>query len=546
MVTSQQVLLVWGQALLAPRLHMQFAIRGLVTTPCRLVWAMTTELSKELRLHWALPPRDRIAAPLLLLWSEPEQEPLQALPLSATLNEREVDFLSLELVADEDNQAMQCTLQMADMNDWLTALPGSSLTLRLGEQEIRLLVDTRSRTRQFANDEYLIEASSPVSRLAAPFAAPMTRTWSEGTAKEAVQSLCQTAAITLDWRVCDWPVQGVAFESLTPAQMLQQLATEACVAISTLGGEVVVQYRYPVSPSLYGTVNPDIVFSDHDSLLSLQQQNEYSPGYDAVELLVEATGSADALRIVEWHGPDGDAENTLPASQRLVAVFAWPFQEVQLSTSGCQVTIHDQGALDFNHEETIEIVEGKGALTYPVHALLENEYRCAHLGNVTVSGYDAVTEEPGNSLVRIRYQSRCRLFLVQSATREPVQCWVTGAGTGIDSNSQARLYRIQRGQGQRPAPELVVDGICRTPAIARERGRNYLDAVGTSKERYEAQTPLVPLALPGALALVQDASLGERFMAKVTGWTLSANGGDPETPQQAWIRWDLERSLTEG
>lgn len=521
-------------------LHCPWAMQAPVSAHCIMPWVLTCRVRAGFDAPHALAQGNVVQDGLLCPWALHDVGLSVAPDISATLGGRSLELLSVELSASEDACCISGVLEAACPADWRRATQAMELVLSLGAFSISLLVDDKTRTEEFGSLRLEVEFRSPAGRLDAPHAEAITRTWENTTARAIAQELCAAAGVQLKWNICDWPVALFSVEQRTPLQIIDSTSTEAAVLVSDFDGALVVQYRHPVSPTRYAQVIPALHIDDHEHVLRLCQETEYLPGYNAVDIVSGATNSGEGLWIEEWNASPTGEDYRLAHWQRMVAVFSHPWRSVFLSASGCPVTIHDQGTLAFAWEESVEIKAGRGKLAYPVSTVLEFEHRCQDLGAVTCQGREVSTSEPGYGMLRIRYRARCHRFLVESASMEKVQvrASATGAFPATEPSQVPLLARVVRAPGNNPAPGLVMDPLCTAPAIARQRGRNFLDEQGFDKLRYEAQTPLIPLVLPGAVASVGLTGFAESFRAKVTGWSLTA-GAD----QAPALAWDLERSL---
>jgi len=536
-----QCALPLGLSLVAAGVDLPHGLRGLTGAACALPHALRSAMAARCGLPHALASRTPVLARIALPHAAYDVAPDQSPPVSCSIAGREVALLSLELTADEDSFAVSASLELARLEDWLALREGDFCLVTVGDSAVHLLLDSRTRSREFGVQRLAAEASSPGSRLAAPFAAPLTRTWEDATARSIAAELCAMAAVPLDWRICDWTLAHFAVEARTPMEALAELVTAAARVLSGTDGAVVVQYRYPQSPAHYHRHPADLVLSDFDDILQLEQESLSRPCYDAVQLLSEAQGGEDGLWLQHWQGANDDQDLGLPRTQRMVAVFAWPEREASLRTTGCDSLVQDQGAHVFEHEELVAFVDGQARLRYPARRLLDWAWRCEDLGDIQSDGaaLQAQAATPGCSLARVRYESACRLFLVESRNLETVQVVATAVDSSQEPGHGGGLQlTVQRGAGARPSPETIVDPLCTSLAILRQRGRNYLDEQGYTKELCDVLTPPRPLVLPGALVQVTDGSLQEKWRAKLTGWQVTAGENQPSR-----VRWTLERSL---
>jgi hypothetical protein len=102
---------------------------------------------------------------------------------------------------------------------------------------------------------------------------------------------------------------------------------------------------------------------------------------------------------------------------------------------------------------------------------------------------------------------------------------------------------VMRGAGENPAPDEQVHELATGEAAGTQLGRNYLDARGSAKRVYEIEAAHAgALALPGDVAEVEDADIGERFRGLVTGTSLEIAVGD-DGAVALTQKYAVERSL---
>jgi len=508
-----------------------YALRGPLSVALRADYAIRTGLAKGLAAKYNIRAAQPVVAGIVVLYSafDPAAEFVPS--ISATVGGQAIDLVACTISANEDSYCLSADIEVADSEAWSLCTAGASLVISVGEDEYNFLIDTRSRSRSWGAIEYKATARSKASRLDAPYAAPISRTWTATTAKTVAQDVCDAAGITLDWRLCDWPLAKYEAAKLTPLAILNSIKTEAAALQSTPAGGLVVRWRYPISPTRYAAASVDLELSDFDDVTKLDDQTDYKPGYNTVYVLEDQSAATNEINLVEWRGVAND--ETFAPLQKCVAVFTRPYVAVTLETS-CPATITAEGLKSFSNTETVEFVAGKASLSYAPDSITSYSWLCANLGAITVSGRTVTAATAGESLLRVTYRASYQRFLVETNVKQKCQVKAVVEWPEVTDSG---LFKVVRDPGDRPAPDVIVDALCTTAGIKTERGRNYLDAEGFSKERYEASTPPRALALPGSLAEISDSSLGGAFRAKITGWRLSAKSGE------AAVDWSLERSV---
>jgi len=74
---------------------------------------------------------------------------------------------------------------------------------------------------------------------------------------------------------------------------------------------------------------------------------------------------------------------------------------------------------------------------------------------------------------------------------------------------------VTRGAGDKLAPETLIDTLCTTNDIGKEKGSTYLYDEGYNKRLYEMQFPYKGKIYPTDLIAVTDNNLGESFVGRV-------------------------------
>ncbi len=455
--------------------------------------------------------------------------------ISASVNGKELRVTELDMSCDEDSYCISCTLELAGATEWSRCSPGQQLVVLLGGTSFAFQVDSRSRDRTFGKTSYTAYARSAAMLLDEPYAAPLTSTWTDTTARGIAQELCDAYGVSLDWRLVDWPLASYSAESLTPMEILAELMTESGVLLSSSDGVLVAQYLYPVSPTRYEACDPELELSDLEDILTLKDSYESAPGYNAVSVLIDQDQDETEVELLVWDGDEDGVEASNSETQRIVALF--PSRLSGLQSSNSDVVIFDQGVRTFEKEETVALVSGEGECSYPPDQLLEYAYRSCDLGALTVTGKAVCAAEAGHSAIYLRYLTSYHCYLVQCDSGTQGLVYLEAEL----EDEATQLVHVNRAPADNPAPEIQEDSMCTNELSARERGRIYLDVNGFDKEWYEAETPLRTLPLPGAVISVLDGSRGLNFRAKLVGWSVNASLVNGVLCSR--VTYDLERSL---
>ena len=101
---------------------------------------------------------------------------------------------------------------------------------------------------------------------------------------------------------------------------------------------------------------------------------------------------------------------------------------------------------------------------------------------------------------------------------------------------------VIRGAGDKQA-EDIIDALCTAESAGLQRGRNYLDENGFDKTIYDMNLSYRLLPLPGAVAEVSDASLGQTFRGKIIAWSMQIDAMDAGRPASITTSLSVERSI---
>ena len=456
--------------------------------------------------------------------------------------------ITCTVTGDRDSYCLQADITLGDRTEWMRVTQGMPVTVRIGAQEINVLVDSKSMTRRWgAKRQFSVHCRSATSRMDEPYADLLDQSWTNTTARTVAQEVCGANGITLEWNVVDWPLSSVSAESETPIAFLDRLISEACVLQTGWDGSTLrVEYRYPVSPTLYDGTAPELVLSSRENTLSLSSEREEMPCYNSVVIMDPSSESSQITRSLQvWAGPDGDLDAAaldLTDWQQIVAFVAWPLSSATLESSGCDAQIFDKGLQTFTYTETVAFVQGEVSTTWPTGEVSSVKWLCRDLGTITVSGNGkALTAEiASQSLAEITYVFQVHLYLVESPSGDSVQLEVVEDDS--DADTSTAITTVARDPGDRPSPGVTADELCTNVAIASQRGRNYLDQYGFNKVRHVIQTPGMELVRTGAVAEIRVHDLGETSRGMITGFTLSiVKDGDTT---KTTVDWDIEESLT--
>jgi len=473
------------------------------------------------REHAPLTPVEVGCVLVALDASAPAMHQVVSLPVVTVAGRVLASIAGLSLRASRDAHAITGSLDLGDPVEWAQITHGDQVHLTLAGRTVALRVTDRTRVREHGDWRYTVSVESPSVWLDAPYAEPLTTTTLSGRAATLAATLA--GAVPLTWSTLDWtvPADGLPAAGQTPLALLRALAAApGAVCTSTWEGGIVVAPEYPLPVPTWASAAPDLVVREAAEVLSATDDDDWRGGYDSYLLGAAATGADGGdLRLEAIDNDDGSKtvraaavpwDGTLALSHR-----GGPW--VQLSLVGDQVR---------TETETVQIVDGVGRCRYPVQALTGTDWLEHELGALTAAADGQLTAATtGDSLVRVSYTTRARVWTIRDPQDEEV---MVVAETAVGGTTSAVSVLVTRGSGTRRGEDLV-DPLLTDERVARERGRNLIDAHSTRRQLITLTCPFTTLHDHGSLVEVREAADGP-WRGMLRGQEVALAVGDDGTP----------------
>jgi len=438
-----------------------------------------TPLVAAYDLYWATTP-----VPLVLSLSQAVSLPAADCTLSSVYR--------LTLLLDRDQYAITGTVTLADQGEYNLTRTGDSLTITLDGEELPLLIIDRGRQRTVDEYVYTLTVSSPAARLTSPYGVVMTDEY-DGLASAIAATLC--GDIALAWDTVDWfiPAGLLAGNSRQRLDILRELSeAPGAVIVSEPDGSLTIEPEYPVAVPLWSTVAPDYVLDEAADVFEATDDEQQAELYNSYQISNQSTDAAGTGLRIEVEAQDDGSQ--------LIRVYSDPWDDtVTLRHSGDTNTVQLAIVGDVVRQVpvTLEIVDGVGSLSYPPEDLLGYSWQKSNLGTVTIDGNTVTAATAGESLLDIVYTTRSRNYLLRNSAYTDVQVIAEGREDSVVA------VLISRSPGDRPGPE-VFGQLILTDEVARERGRNLIDATGSQKQLINYTCPWHGLQRHGRIVEVLD------------------------------------------
>lgn len=330
----------------------------------------------------------------------------------------------------------ECTVPLVDQAVWNSIQRKGHMEIHWNGITYEFFIEEKTRSRTVSESEYrvdyVLKGLSRTAGLEAPYALPVTKSWSETVMASAIVAEL-AEGYEIDWQIDDFPVLPGAFNvnNLTPLSAIRALvgssSVEAVVQTSP-DGKLIIRREFPVSPTRWHEVVADHTIYDDGDVFSDADDRDVMPGYNYVEISDE--DEQGATKRLE-HEDISDTE-------KRVRGYSVPWEDdFPLDTSGGEwVSIADNGAMTEEIEaELVEFVDGVASLSKPFYDVdlqgnsypLQVEWLRDDLGEITASEDGSlVAAVAGNSLARISYLTKYREWTVRDTEIESVQVFIPG------------------------------------------------------------------------------------------------------------------------
>lgn len=329
----------------------------------------------------------------------------------------------ITLACDEASHSFQAAVELSDARSWMRCQSNDEIEITVNDITVKLLIDDRVRTKEFGQTKYVINARSPVSRMDAPYALPITKEYPATTVRTVCQEFCDDAGVTLDWQITDWslPENRLSVANETPLGVITKLIKAAGAVIqSGFNGDLIVRYDYPVPITRYGdqSVTVGLVLTDIDDIFNFVDTREFSAGINSV-VVSDQNLTSESLVTMEIEAIEGaDLRKNLK-------VFTYPEKVISMSSSRIGVSAIPLGWVSETVTEEVEFVKGVANLSQPGTAIVSVNYLDANLGEAQIDGSALTAATAGFTLAEVTYQRRFQKFRIEAADYVKAQLYTS-------------------------------------------------------------------------------------------------------------------------
>ena len=326
------------------------------------------------------------------------------IPNPATINiERDIDLYYID-----------AALMISGQDQWVRYGYGSDLVITIDGHQYVLVVVTPKRDRKHGGGRYMVDARSPACRLGPGFADTITGELT-GMASAIAASLAPD--FTISWEIHDeyyGPGKFIAAGEY-PIDLIRKMALALkAVVQSNPDGSLRIIYRRQVHVDQRSAAAVDYTLSDANDFFTASETPVRRPGYNKYTVSNQNTSTA-SLRM----------ESTdISVQEKEIRGYQipWTGEFGLIHTGGAWVAIQPRGIEERSITETIQIVDGKGQVAYPIYSYDALDWLETNLGTITISEDGSIESAIlAESLLKITYMTKCRLWRVIDARIEDLQ-----------------------------------------------------------------------------------------------------------------------------
>jgi|GEM_PF-6281981 len=325
----------------------------------------------------------------------------------AEIRGEQIALESASVSIDEGQYAWTCELTLHDPLQISLFQPDDEFSVKLLGESYAFLVNDRSFSRdEVVNLEATVSGIGPGARFANPRARRFSKTWDSAVLVTGVVDELFGSGV-VQWEILNWslPAGRLAVANQTPMDVLQSIAAAAGAAVvSDPDGTLRVRYKFPVPVSQFAITTADQVYHDLEHVLSRSSQALISEFANRLRILdLPPETNQDSLEFEQ------DVED---AARGVLHIIPRPWREsVYIEHTGKPtVSATLRGVEDDELTETVEVIDGAGTVSKPIHEIVSLEWLYVDLTDVEfeLDSTQFTTTHPTltESLLRITYLTR--------------------------------------------------------------------------------------------------------------------------------------------
>ncbi|MBK1699730.1 hypothetical protein [Thiococcus pfennigii] len=322
-----------------------------------------------------------------------------------------------DVSADEGSPYQLATIDLlSDVTAYAAIAKGDALTLVLWGSPWALICD--GKRKALGGDSapaYTVTARSAIAALGPDWAVPGRLADLAGAVGLAHATVEALLGASVTWLLPDWSLPASAAElTATPLELARQIASAGGGYLEALpDGTLRARPAYPTDVPDYPTASA--------AGLTGRDLLAHAGSFTVVALANRFVVTSSDLASSGTVQLEAEQDEADPYQYR-VRAYPWPWRDVDLVHTGDEATtIGPRAEILTEHDELLEILEGRASTAYPVSELLSNSYQFADLGALTIEGRAVSSASADYSQVQLAYRARGFEWLVACTRAETIQ-----------------------------------------------------------------------------------------------------------------------------
>lgn len=408
----------WQDALAArATLHQPWAISVSARAMLDQPWAITAEgVRALLDQPWLIADVEPVRAYLHQPWSIAADDAVLRYTVTVAVGGQQVRPSSVTIEGDLAEDSLSCELQLESEADYLRCRDGMDILVAIvssaGSEQFELVVTVLRINEEFGNAQYIVEGLSRSVLMGPPYSLGYS-----GPLEGLASSIATTLVPGVDWQTVDWEIPPGLWTASgeTRLELLKQLAAAVgAVVQADPDGSVRVQPEYRHAVNRWSAVAADVVLIETLDCFTVGSTFDPRSGFNRYLVGDQATSGAQVTLELSDVSPG--------VKEARVYEVPWTGKLTLTHSGGEWAAIVDIGVEEREETDTVEFVGGAGRIRFPVYKVSAVTWLQADLGTLTAAEGGAVAATiAGQSLARITYKTRCRLWKVVDAQPEQLQ-----------------------------------------------------------------------------------------------------------------------------
>lgn len=383
---------------------------------------------------------------------------------------------SVRLIWSEGDLLSQVEIEVIDPVLYFQTDPAINCTeerleVRLQDEVFRFLLEDREGDER----NFLLWGRPKGALLGEPFSLKESQEFEHKMASEIASEIA--APLTVDWQAEDYFVESFSFEGF-PLDGVKRLAEVVGAVVRDRGdGKIVVRPKFPVRPVDLPQANAVASFDRWQNVLELDYAEEQRC-YDKVTVAGAAPLSSQVRVSLE-----ADETCYLLSQEALIRAYPEPL-DIEYDLAVTAGTVSFVSSQTSEKSETVEVVDGRGTVQYPVYQLVSYSWVGLDGGTpqVTQGSREMIVEGCSYGLLEVTYEVKFDLWkVVCNEPKEVLVCAVVG-------DVVLPEVEVVIGDGELEAPEIT-DELITTERLAIVRGTAFLDDTHYRKLKRRVRVP---------------------------------------------------------